>query len=145
MAEGDDGDRDGVGRWIAAEPPVELDEPGLVLAAEDGVDAESTEVQLVERGVETVCAEVGVRFELADPGDQALGEASGGVHRDEERDDRCATDRCVIERVDAHVVDVHVGAGASEHGSRRGQTDRLAAEIVGRHERHTMSHCVSLL
>ena len=77
---------DRLGSQTVAQCLGERQQVGLALPAEQRDDSELTQQRLVERCVEAIGREVGVRQTLAQPRQQLDRDARGGVHAEEDRD-----------------------------------------------------------
>src|SRR5437870_969037 len=97
----------------------------------------------VERGIEPVTTDAGGRIHSLDALDEGHRQPRGGVHRQVERYERRVRDLLVGE---ARLRDVNAGdlhTLAAQPRSRRGQPERLTAEVIRRNQQRPHAHILT--
>jgi hypothetical protein len=106
------------------------DQSRLELTAEDGIAAVGQQVVGVQRGVEPVEAHVAAGIHAPHFFSRLHAEPEGRVHGDGDGHEPRARHAAGIEWLDGEVESRGREAGALEKGERRGQGQRLVAELI---------------
>ena len=110
------------------------DERRLDLSAEHRLGSELAEVGFVDRGVQPEHGEPGAGREGAEPAEGGGRDPPRGVHREMDRDESRVVERLRIERLAREVDAAHRKARRAQPRRRLGESERLAAELVGADE-----------
>lgn len=113
----------------------ERHEPLLFLRAEDVLHAMRAKPRGIERRIEAVGCQRGSRIEAANALDQRHRETRCRVHRQKERDEVRVGYLFVEERLPRRIDGAHLDPRVPKPRGRRGQPERLAAEVVRRDEK----------
>ena len=132
-------------RGRVAEALDEMDEAFFEFAAENGLDAECSQVVGVHRRVKAVEADVRAWVQTANGLNQRDGEARGGVHGHVKRNEISGANRRFAEVFAGEIEAGDFGTGAVQPSGGRRKAKRLAAKLVGRDENNahgSVSLCV---
>ena len=108
----------------------DLDEIGLELASQNVTDAQRPQPRRVQRGIQPIAAEDGVRVEGPHPLDDRHGEARGRMHGQMESH-QIGFGQLHAKRLARQVDTSHLDAGPPQPCRRRSQAERLATHLVG--------------
>ena len=114
------------------QPLVQADQPALELAAENGLAPEPAQEVLVHRRVEAVEAQMDAWVQGFQAGHDGRRQPRGRMHRQVQGDKPGRAHRRLVQALDRKIDAPDTGPRRAQPRRRRGQAERLMAQLVGR-------------
>src|SRR5712664_201008 len=112
----------------------QMHESFFKFAAKDRGDSERAKVFHIHGRVETVTTEMRARIQIAQRRNQLCSQPSGSVHRQIDCDQLGIVNGRFVQRLSREIQRNYVMTALPQPRRRRGQSERLPAELIGRNE-----------